>query len=223
MDYKDAILHVVNMKADYDPYTITAIRGGNVYSRRGPSPYSVFPAWNHWPVAQIPSDGRFVHYPDRAAHSSLTHIYWDDSVRFGEKGVYEEKILLEGLSNAPADKLLVLARSFVTPAPITADTQGLTATYDQAEKAYILTRASGDVTSMKVTIKASKESPACNPAIVVANWSASTPAKIKVNGKAAGKGMDVRQGVVPRANGVNALVVWIKTTSTEPVTVELEQ
>jgi hypothetical protein len=30
--------------------------------------YAVFPSWNHWPVAQMPSDGRYAAYPDRAAH-----------------------------------------------------------------------------------------------------------------------------------------------------------
>ena len=221
VDYKDVILHVVNMKADYDPYTIARFTGGNVYAARGPSPYSVFPAWNHWPVAQIPSDGRFVHYPDRAAHSSLTHVDWADSVKFGDKGTYEEKVLLEGLSNAPAEKLLTLARSFVNPPAITAAGAGLTAAYDQGQRAYVLVRASGDVTDMKVTIAASQDSPAFNPAIVVENWAADAPAKVKMNGQAPGADVDVRQGVVSRANGVNALVIWMCLESTGPVSIEI--
>jgi len=32
---------------------------------------SPFPWWNHWPVAQIPSDGRYAQAPDRASHFSL--------------------------------------------------------------------------------------------------------------------------------------------------------
>jgi hypothetical protein len=223
VDYKDVILHVVNMKADYDPYTIAKFTGGNVYAARGPSPYSVFPAWNHWPVAQIPSDGRFVHYPDRAAHSSLTHVNWADSRGFGDDGTFEEKVLLEGLSNAPPEKLLTLARSFVNPPAMTAAGEGLTAAYDQNQRAYVLTRARGDVSGMKVTIEASEQGPAFNPAIVVENWAGDAPAKIKVDGQAAGKNMDVRQSVVPRANGVNALVIWMELTATKPVTLEMER
>jgi hypothetical protein len=34
--------------------------------------HSIFPWWNHWPVALIPSDGRWATEPDRVAHSSLT-------------------------------------------------------------------------------------------------------------------------------------------------------
>jgi len=222
VNYKDAILHVVNMKADYDPYTIARFTGGNVYKRRGPSPYSVFPAWNHWPVAQIPSDGRFVHYPDRAAHSSLTHVRWADSHKFGDKGTYEEKVILEGLSNSAPEKLLTLARSFVNAPAITAG-DGVTASFDQNQRAYVAQRASGDVKSIQLTIEASEQSPACNPAIVVDNWGADEPAKIKVNGKAPGKHVDIRQGVVPRANGVNALVIWMELTATKPVSVKIDR
>jgi len=223
VDYKDVILHVVNMKADYDPYTIARFTGGNVYSARGPSPYSVFPAWNHWPVAQVPSDGRFVHYPDRAAHNSLTHVNWADSRGFGDDGTFEEKVLLEGLSNAPAEKLLTLARSFVAPPAITAAGEGLTAAYDQSQRAYVLKRAGGEVSSLRVTIEASEQSPAFNPAIVVDNWAGDAPAKIKIDGQAPGKDMDVRQGVVPRANGVTALVIWMELTATKPVTLGIER
>ncbi len=222
VDYTDVILHVANMKAEYDPYAIARVARGNVYSRRGPSPYSVFPAWNHWPVAQIPSDGRFVHYPDRTAHSSLTHIYWADSHRFGEKGTYEEKVLLEGLSNLAPEKLLTLAKSFVDAPAITAG-DGATASFDQNQRAYAVQRTSGDVKNLQLTIEASERSPAFNPAIVVDNWGANEPAKIQVNGKAPTKAMDVRQGVVPRANGVNALVIWMELTAIEPVSVRIDR
>ena len=222
VDYTDVIMHVANMQAEYDPYAIARITGGNVYSSRGPNPYSVFPAWNHWPVAQIPSDGRFVHYPDRTAHSSLTHIYWDDSHKFGDKGTYEEKVLLEGLSNLPAEKLLTLAKSFVNAPPITAGANA-TASFDQNQRAYVVQRASGDVKSLQLTIAASGQSPAFNPAIVIDNWGADEPARIEVNGKAPTKAMDVRQGVVPRANGVNALVIWMELTASEPVSVKIDR
>jgi hypothetical protein len=239
VDYSDVILHVVNMKAEYDPFSIIRVRGGNVYRRRGPSPYSVFPAWNHWPVAQIPSDGRFVHYPDRAAHSSLTHIYWPESHVLGQNGSYEEKLLMEGLSNASPEELLALARSYVD-APRIKAAKGATAAFDANQRAYVLTRDSGDVKAIKATITPGeakqiqvgrkekktvevKTGPVVNPAFVVTNWGADTTATIKVNGKTPAKAMDVRQGVVRRANGVNALVIWMELTSTKPVTLEIRR
>jgi hypothetical protein len=150
-------------------------------------------------------------------------VNWADSRGFGDDGTFEEKVLLEGLSNAPAEKLLTLARSFVAPPAITAAGEGLTAAYDQSQRAYVLKRAGGEVSSLRVTIEASEQSPAFNPAIVVDNWAGDAPAKIKIDGQAPGKDMDVRQGVVPRANGVTALVIWMELTATKPVTLGIER
>ncbi len=220
VDYKDTILHIVNMKAKYDPYSIQKIKGGDIYKRRGGTGYSAFPAWNHWPVAQIPSDGRHATFPDRTAHSSLTHIRWPDSVPFGEKGLFHEKILLEGMSDKPAKELLPLAKSWLTPAPAKALTDGLTVEYSAAERAFVLTRANSKVTDLRLKLEASKETPVVNPAIVVENWGSDKKATITINGKTPKN--DIRQGVVARANGVNALVIWIEMSTTEPIEIGIK-
>ena len=136
------------MKARFDPYSIQRIRGGNIYKARGGTGYSAFPAWNHWPVAQLTSDGRHATFPDRTAHSSLTHIFWDDSTPFGEQGFFQEKLLLEGMSDQPAEELLPLAKSWLQPAVGQSLTEGLHVEYDPAQRAYVLTRdrRSGEAT-----------------------------------------------------------------------------
>ena len=63
--------------------------------------------------------------------------------------------------------------------------------------------------------KASTERPAVNPVLTVENWGSDKTARLTINGKAPGKDLDVRQGVVRRPNGVNALVVWMETTCRE--------
>jgi hypothetical protein len=213
VDYKDVVLHVVNMKAEYDPYTVVRdLHRGNVYTKRGGTGYSVFPAWNHWPVAQLPSDGRHAVFPDRAAHSSLTHVYWPPSVAWGEQGLYEEKLMLEGLSNQSPEELLPLAKSWVSPAAVKPG-EGVTAEYDPAQRAYVLTRDSGDTDVLQVTLAGSVESPLVNPALVVENWGGGGPATIQCSRPLA----DIRQGVVRRANGVDALVVWLEHNSRQPL------
>ncbi len=67
------VIQHVNYKSEYDPITIGNFVGSNVYGGEL-TPYAVFPTWNHWPVAQMPSDGRYAIFPDRTAHSSLTHV-----------------------------------------------------------------------------------------------------------------------------------------------------
>lgn len=220
VDYSDVILHIVNMKAQYDPYTIIRdLRGGNVYKHRGGTGYSAFPAWNHWPVAQIPSDGRHATFPDRTAHSSLTHVFWESSVEWGEQGLFEEKILMEGSSNKSAEQLLPLARSWTNPAAAEAG-PGVKVEYDPAQRAYVLTRDSGSVNTLKVKLAGSQESPVVNPAFVVDNWGSDKPAKITTN--PAFTLVDTRQGVVRRANGVNALIVWMQLHSTQTVEVTIQ-
>lgn len=223
VNYENTAVHVINMKSTFDPYTIQRISGGNVYkSNNKASGYSAFPSWNHWPVAQFPSDRFDTSHPYRAAHSSATHIqWWRDGVGnviFGEQGLFQETLLMEGLSDKPAAELLPLAKSWLN-APKAEPGEGVQADYDPAQRAWVLTRESGKVTALKVKLTASKDSPAVNPAFVVPNWGSDTPAAITVNGKQPAASMDVRQGVVRRANGVNALVVWMELTATEPAEV----
>jgi hypothetical protein len=222
VDYTDTILHIVNMKARFDPYSIQRIRRGDIYKARGGTGYSAFPAWNHWPVAQLTSDGRHATFPDRTAHSSLTHIFWDDSTPFGEQGLFQEKLLLEGMSDQSAEELLPLAKSWLQPAVGESLADGLDVEYDPAQRAYVLTRAGGEVKHLKVKLAASPQSPVVNPAFVVANWGKNELASISIGGKPPGDTIDVRQGVVRRANGVNALVVWIETSTNRPLQVTIQ-
>jgi hypothetical protein len=222
VDYTDTILHIVNMKARYDPYSIQRIRGGDIYQARGGTGYSAFPAWNHWPVGQFTSDGRHATFPDRTAHSSLTHIFWDDATPFGEQGLFQEKLLLEGLSDKPAEELLPLAKSWLNPAAGQSLAEGLRVEYDAAQRAYVLTRDNGQVKQLTVRLNASPESPMVNPAFVVSNWGSDREARISIDGKETNDTIDIRQGGVRRANGVNALVIWMEVSRTEPLQVTIE-
>ncbi len=222
VDYTDAILHIVNMKARFDPYTVQQIQGGNIYQARGGTGYSAFPAWNHWPVAQFTSDGRHATFPDRAAHSSLTHIFWDDSLPFGQRGLFQEKLLMEGMSDQGAEQLLPLARSWLQPAVGQSLARGLDIAYDPAQRAYVLTRDNGEVKQLEVKLNATPDSPIVNPVLVVANWGKDESATVLINGKPVAGSIDIRQGVVRRAHGVNALVVWIEKSTNEPLQITLQ-
>lgn len=221
VNYHDVVIHKVNLFAEYDPYTIQRFTGGDVYSGER-TEYAVFPSWDHWPVSQMPSDGRKSRYSDRTSHSSLTHVRWDFSVPFGDQGRFIEKVLLEGLTSESAADLLPMAKFFLDPPPLEAHDGGFTARYDINQKAYLLTRDSGDTKTMRFTIHADDEHPLVNPALVVANWGTDSPARIRINGRAPGGDIDLRQGVVPRANGVNALVVWIETLADTDMDIAIE-
>ena len=116
VDYRDTKIHVINFKGEYDPFTIGDFEKGNVYGGEL-TDYSVFPSWNHWPVAQMPSDGRYAKHPDRTAHSSLTHVV--PAVYRNQEGKrpYQERLLLEGMSKQSPAELATLARSWLHAPP----------------------------------------------------------------------------------------------------------
>ncbi|MBT5427992.1 MAG: LamG domain-containing protein, partial [Bacteroidetes bacterium] len=109
---EEQCIQTVNYTGKYDPITIgEAFESSNVYGGEL-TPFSVFPTWNHWPVAQMASDGRYASYADRTGHSSLTHVYLPVYAEAeGDKPFYE-KLLMEGMLNTDEVDLVNLARSW---------------------------------------------------------------------------------------------------------------
>ena len=141
---------------------------------------------------------------------------------FGKQGRYAEKQLLEGMSKRPAKELLPLAMSWLQPAPATTPTAGLVIVWQPADRAYILTRANSEVKNLRLKLAGSKDTPIFNPAVIVENWGQDRAATISLNGKKPDPSIDIRQGLVARANGVKALVVWIEHSSTAVLEIGIE-
>ena len=122
------------------------------------------------------------------------------------------KLLMDGLTAKPAAALAPLAKSWLNPAAIEAT--GLRSEgYQAAERAYVL-QCEGRTGKAEITLRATRQSPVVNPALIVRNWAGS--ARVLVNGKPAG-----RIGQVFRLAGTD-LVVWIELESTQPVTIQIE-
>ncbi len=216
-EYRQRQIHLVNYTAAYDPFTIAEFIGGNVYGGEL-RPYAVFPTWNHWPVAQMPSDGRYASFPDRTAHSSLTHappsVYRED---FGDRP-YQERLMMEGMTNKSAAELAPLARSWMR-APEGQAISGCRSTgYDMSQRAYVLI---AEAPALSFSINASEDRPLVNLCLVVKNWGAMGIADVTVDGKKVQSRTVCRQGVVRDPHGEPTLVVWLERTSRAPVTVTL--
>ncbi len=123
---------------------------------------------------------------------------------------------------AMAKELLPMAMSWLKPAPATALTKGLEVAFNPAERAYVLTRANATVKQLNISLAASADSPVVNPVLVVENWAQDRTATITLDGKKPKDAIDIRQGVVARANGVKSLVVWIEHTSSGPLKIGIE-
>ena len=211
-------IQVVNLKSTWKPFQIVppAHSRIKVFSR-AQSIFS-FGCWNHWPITQIASSGRYCVAADRTSHGSLSHIYWDDYER-NESSI--TKILMDGLTTKSVAELLPLAKSWISPPPVELgggayQSEG----YDAAQRAFIVTAKNRTrPAALVLTLSATDSSPVVNPAVVIKGWGDAS-ARLKINGQPANWGKDFRRGYVKHLDGSD-LVVWIRGTSSAPVQITL--
>jgi hypothetical protein len=215
VNYENVKIHVVNYSGQYDPFTIADIRGGNVYDGGELTDYSIFPSWNHWPVAQMPSDGRYAKFPDRTAHSSLTHLFFPQEVRpdGNADAPFERMAMLEGMSNKSTPELVTLAKSWLK-APVANARSGCEVLpYSRARREYPVVATEE---ALAFTIQAGNEHPIDNLCLTVRNWGHKGDAEVLVDGKAP---ESLRQGTAVDTDGNDYLVVWLEMQATKPVEV----
>lgn len=205
-----ANIQMVNLKSDYRPYIIfepdPGIRPFDPGAIR--PEYAHFPWWNHWPVAQIPNDGRKAFGPDRPSHSSLSQsIEGSDVIHANLDGSYEV-MTLTGMTNQPATSLLPMARSWNNaPALISHGPKFTKNTYVKQERAYVIALENSSSIDLSFTIDATAESPLVHPAFVMEHWGESDPV-VQIDGKTLTPGNALRFGHRKTLEGTD-LVIWI--------------
>jgi hypothetical protein len=210
-DLEDAVIQYTHFKSEYKPFMIFREGGGfEVFNLEVRPEYSHFPWWNHWPVAQVVSDGRSASAPDRAAHSSLS---WGDPN--GEAALY-------GMTNKDPQTLVALARSWNYPANLILESSGFKSEgYDYTQRAYILeslnSRSESEIT---LRLEASEESPLVNPAFVIKYWNGDE-FNLLINGVPIPRGKDFRYGVEYDVEGNPTIIIWLKYNSEEPVDISI--
>jgi hypothetical protein len=203
-DLPGANIQVVNFKSKYKPYLILRDGGSfSVFNGEVRPEYSHFPWWNHWPVAQISSDGRGAIAADRASHSSLS---WGDT---------NYDAALYGMTDAAPESLVPLARSWNFPPELRVKTTGIKSEgYDFTQRAYLLTSnpAGGGSRELEFTLEGSPESPVYHPAFLVRN-AEGTDYRLTINGKDVPRGTDFRMAVEYDVEGTPTMVVWVNYES----------
>lgn len=215
--YGGSIIQQIHYTGKYDPFTIQRFTGGDTY-RGERTWYSVFPSWNHWPTSQINSSGRNASFPDRAAHCSVSHLFWPVSRRQEGDVPSLEKTLMEGMTDQSAVALVPLAKSWLQAPALETASDCVSTGYDQSQRAYVLS-ATGP--SPVFRIMASPEHPVLNPCFVFRNWNATELGRLEIEGQAQAVGSKCRQGIVRDPNGRPVLVVWLEYQTTSPVTFTL--
>ncbi|MBK8976326.1 MAG: LamG domain-containing protein [Planctomycetes bacterium] len=176
---------------------------------------SVYGWWNHWPVAQIPGDGRWVTTPDKPSHFNLTtFVQWKDHEVTDRT---RTRIMLQGMTDLGPDGLVPLARSWLRPPQMRLLSEGFGGgAYDPAERAYRVERTAGAAgRPCRLAVEASADSPIRNLAILVENWGQRS-ATVSIDCRETGAGVDVRQGIRRRPTSAD-LVLWVGLTSETPI------
>ena len=218
----DANIALVNLHSKYKPFYI--YKEGTELGPYGWPPelrlqYSHFPVWDHWPVNQIPSDGRFEFFPDHYASAAIMSPN-PNAVWIEGPGPTKTTYFLFGLSDGSVEHLAQLDRSWLHPPNLKMEDEKIAATYDPGQRAYLLTGApvAGKGTQLKFSIDASESSPIVNPAFVIKGWG-QLPPEVRVDGGLPSEG-DVEAGFIETLSGTD-LVLWLRKTATSPVQVSL--
>ncbi|MEN9470079.1 MAG: hypothetical protein RL630_1812, partial [Verrucomicrobiota bacterium] len=164
----DPNIQLVNFRSQWKPYLV--FEPGVIIEGFGIPPstdYSRFPCWNHWPVAQLPNDGRKALVSDRPSHFSLS----SSRPKIHRANGSSEARFLYGMTDQPVENLAPLSRSWnsapaVTLAGSDFESQG----YNKNQRAYVFKCTDPKVDKLEFTLDASNDSPIQNLAFVVKNW-----------------------------------------------------
>jgi hypothetical protein len=178
---------------------------------------SHFPWWQHWPVAQIPSDGRYCQAPDRASHFALG--WCSPPPHRGEEHTYWWAWLY-GATNESIEAPLPVAKSWINPPELRVYSSGYeNHGYDPTQRCYLIEKTTRKPEALEVELKADEGSPVFNPAVYIENWG-NSHFSLRINGKELINKKACRIGYVDRL-GTTDLVIWLGIEENAPTTISL--
>ena len=221
---EDINIQRVNLKSEYKPFIIFE-PGPKIkpFSGSVRPEYAHFPWWNHWPVAQLPNDGRKAFGPDRPSHSSLAQSVERSQVIHNNKDGSYSVVTLIGMTDEPVTQLALLARSWNQPPDISIESSGFSdGVFSKKQRAFLFKHEhmlESDV--LKFNINATKHSPIVNPAFVISNWG-EHELELWVNGEKLSRGPSFRYGFRTTMTGTDC-IVWLDLQSEQTVHITLEK
>jgi hypothetical protein len=214
------VIQVVNMRAEARPFVI--LEPGSrplVYVGRVRPKLVNFPAYNHWPVCQVYSDGRFAQAADRASSFSISY---HTPPRHEAPGGRLWAALFYGATFGEPSDLVNLARSWIRPPElrVLAGPVG-TPVYDRSRRAYVLDCAArGGAEGLDLEFSADPSSPLVNACLELKGWGEEEP-KVRMDGRLLGKNTGYRIGRIRTLEGTD-LVLWLEAEASGPFRLSLE-
>jgi hypothetical protein len=218
---KNGNIQVMNLKSKQRHFVIgEAGAHWKPFSFGAREGFSTMPCWNHWPVAQLPNDGRVTPAADRPSSTCLGTLF-----PVKHKTDRPDLMLgrnLYGLTGKPAKELAVLARSWNFPAELKLAGPAFESSgYDKNQRAYVLAhKPAAESVPLEFTLAGNPQSPVLNPAFIVKKWG-NASVTLTLDGKSIPRGKDFRYGHRQTLEGTD-LIVWIETESQASLTFRLE-
>ena len=227
---KNKNIEIINVKSDNIPFLIVpdgpCIVAGKKFNgkkRRNPyfQPYSPFinsgshfPWWNSWPVANIPTDGRFTSVSDRPSHTNVsTEAEWADYELGAE---LRRRIMLHGVwCKENRGDLVNLAKSWLRAPEIEMKTDAYEGgKYVPHERAYhFRCKDRNSKAPLEFTVNANEENPILNLALVIRNLD--TNIILKINGEEIARSKKFRYGIEHDFDE-DKVVIWIELNASNP-------
>jgi hypothetical protein len=172
--------------------------------------------YNHFPVNQARSDGRWAKTTDRPTHFMSSPcsdpVIHENGNRLYWMGLY-------GMNCMSMNELVTFGRTWAyAPELLLKGNSCIFRGYDKTQRCYQLENAKPYAGPIEFTLKGSKGSPVINPAIIVKNWN-SAGAKILVNGK---ENKNCRVGINHHLDG-DDLVLYISLNEEAAVIITIKK
>ncbi len=172
--------------------------------------------YNHFPINQARSDGRWAKMSDRPTHILSSPC---SNPIIHEKGNRQYWNGLYGMNNMSMEELISFGRSWVYAPGLSIESKGFVSLgYDKSQRCYLLEKNTDKAGPIEFILEGSKESPVINPAFIVKNWN-SRGAKILVNGK---ENKDNRTGINHQLSG-DELVVYLPLKEEKQVRISISE
>ncbi|UII79860.1 LamG domain-containing protein [Flagellimonas sp. CMM7] len=216
------VLSVINVKSQTKPFFIYE-KNGNIGPYGGGRKeidyrLSKFHWRNHWPVSQIPSDGRFVLANDRVTSSAITSPEAGIN-RETENGPLEGRFIL-GLSGEPIQNLTGFAKFWLKTPELKVTAGNYTHQgFNRNDRAYHLIKNSDANESLTLDIQASEKSPLVNPTFIIKNWGGKVPV-LEIDGLQQSPSKKYKYSIRKSLESKD-LIIWLETDVVKPVTLTL--
>ncbi|WP_299551686.1 LamG domain-containing protein [Seonamhaeicola sp.] len=204
---KEATIKKINSKSKNKSFNI--FEKGSIAE---PWVDQAFYTWNHWPVAQLPSDGRFTFVDDRPAHTALSN----GSPIWKTEGIKHTAVSLYGMGQQSMEALIDLSKSWNESCTVKVSSEQVEfVKYDKYQRAHIFVNHADDIQDFSIRFNANSQQPFANGAFIIKNVGSSNFSISSDNPE-----VRIHKAIENKMSGDN-LVVFVNHMSKKPFSIKI--